>query len=111
MVVTGRTAEVINRGGSIVAPDLIERVLQMRPEVREAAAFGMPGKAGIDEICAVVVTSGPFDESDILAFCRQKLADKAPGSVRRVEAIARAESGKIRRKLLRDEAVKARAGV
>src|SRR5581483_1869154 len=88
--VTGRSAEVINRGGSSVAPDLIEGVLTARPEIKEAAAFGVPMQMGMEDIQAVVVTEGPFDEQELLAYCREKLADKAPSSIRQVASIPRA---------------------
>lgn len=106
--VTGRSVEVINRGGSIVAPELVERVLALRPEVRDAAAFGVAGAGGMEEIWAAIVTDDAFDEQALIRFCREKLADKAPGTIRRVGAIPRTETGKIRRSALRD-AVVARA--
>ena len=109
VIVTGRSAEVINRGGSIVAPDLIERVLAERPGVKEAAAVGVPTRTGLDEICAVVVTDGAFNEQELLAFCRDKLADKAPGAIRRVSSIPRTDMGKIKRKQLREEVLAAQA--
>jgi acyl-coenzyme A synthetase/AMP-(fatty) acid ligase len=107
--ITGRSVEVINRGGSVVAPDLIERVLMERPEIIEAAAFGVPGKSGMEEIWAAVVSYSEIDEPDLIRFCGQRLADKAPNVIRRVAAIPRTESGKIRRREVRDEVTAARA--
>lgn len=108
VVVTGRSVEVINRGGSIVAPDLVERVLLQFPGIREAAAFGVPKSSGIDELWTAVVTDGPINEQEIILFCRERLADKAPEVIQRVSELPRAESGKVRRRQLRDDVLSRR---
>jgi acyl-CoA synthetase (AMP-forming)/AMP-acid ligase II len=110
ITVTGRSAELINRGGSIVAPDLVEQVLLMHPAVKEAAAFGIPTNTGIDEICAVVVVPDRFNEAELLHFCRERLADKAPGTIRRIDAIPRTDSGKPRRRHIREQLMAAVQG-
>lgn len=106
--ITGRSVEVINRGGSMVAPELIERVLMQRPEVSDAAAFGFSGQSGLEEIWAAVVCDGALDEAELIRFCRERLADKAPNVIRRVATIPRTESGKVRRQQVRDEVTAAR---
>jgi len=109
ITVTGRSAEIINRGGSIVAPDLVEQVLAMHPTVKEAVAFGLPTKTGIDEIAAAVVAPDRFNEAELLYFCRERLADKAPGSIRRIEAVPRTDSGKPKRRQVREQFMAASA--
>ena len=42
LVITGRVTEVLNRGGDKLAPELIEEVLRMVPEISDAAAFAVP---------------------------------------------------------------------
>jgi acyl-coenzyme A synthetase/AMP-(fatty) acid ligase len=107
---TGRSAELINRGGSIVSPDLVESVLTMHPSVTEAVAFGLPTKTGIDEIYAVVVAPDRFSEAELLHFCRERLADKAPGAIRRLDAIPRTDSGKPKRRQVREQIMAAQQG-
>jgi acyl-coenzyme A synthetase/AMP-(fatty) acid ligase len=68
VVITGRTSEVINRGGVIVAPELIEEVLRRDPAVRDVAVVGVP-RNGLDEIWAAVVADGEI--------APQALADRA----------------------------------
>jgi acyl-CoA synthetase (AMP-forming)/AMP-acid ligase II len=63
----------------------------------------MPGKTGMDEIWAVVVANGALHVSDLMGFCRERLADKAPDVIREIDAIPRAESGKVRRRRIREE--------
>lgn len=106
--VTGRSVEVINRGGSVVAPELIERVLLQRPEITDVAAFGVRSASGIEEIWAAAVSETGFDEAALIAHCRALLADKAPDTIRRVTAIPRTESGKIRRQQVREDVVAGR---
>jgi acyl-CoA synthetase (AMP-forming)/AMP-acid ligase II len=110
LVVTGRSSEVINRGGAIVAPDLIERVLTSRPEILEAAAFGIPVSFGVEEIHAAVVARGAFDEQKLLQFCRERLADKAPSRITQVGEIPKSDSGKPLRRIVRDRLVNAAKG-
>jgi acyl-coenzyme A synthetase/AMP-(fatty) acid ligase len=103
VVITGRSSEVINRGGSIIAPELIERVLLSHPDVSEAAAFGVPVRPGIEEIWAAVITKGPLDEEKLKAYCRQRLAEKTPDVIRSVTSIPRTSTAKIKRGQLRAE--------
>lgn len=105
--VTGRVGEVINRGGSIVAPDVVEQVLKSRPEIVEAAVFAVRRADGMDEICAAIEVRQPVDIKELLRFCRDRLADKAPGVIRVVDALPRTETGKIRRQQAREDFVAA----
>jgi acyl-CoA synthetase (AMP-forming)/AMP-acid ligase II len=109
ITVTGRSAEVINRGSSIVAPDLVERVLMLHPSITAAVAFGMPTKTGIEEIWAAVVAPDRFNEAELLHFCRERLADKAPHTIRRIDAVPRTDSGKPKRRQAREQVLAARA--
>ncbi|HVY21299.1 MAG TPA: class I adenylate-forming enzyme family protein [Bauldia sp.] len=108
VTITGRSAEVINYGGSIVAPDLLERVLSEHKDVTDAVAFGVPTPMGFDEIWAAVVAPDRFNEAELLHFCREKLADKAPSVIRRVGAVPRTDSGKPKRREVRDLILAAR---
>jgi acyl-CoA synthetase (AMP-forming)/AMP-acid ligase II len=108
VTVTGRSAEVINYGGSIIAPDLLERVLAEHKDVADAVAFGVPTPMGFEEIWAAVVAPDRFNEAELLHFCRERLADKAPTSIRRIEAVPRTDSGKPRRREVRDLILAAR---
>lgn len=103
VVITGRTSEVINRGGVIVAPDLIEEVLRLDPMISDAAVVGVPTEAGIDQIWAAVVAPFALDLDAVMAAARLQLNERAPDRLFQVEALPRAESGKVKRNALRDE--------
>lgn len=109
VTITGRSVEVINRGGSVVAPELIERVLTQRPDIIDAAAFGVRGPTGMEEIWAAVVSTRTINEAELVLFCREQLADKAPNVIHQVTSIQRTEAGKIRRVQTRDAVVAARS--
>jgi len=101
VTITGRATEVINRGGVIVAPELIEEVLRADPSVRDVAVVGAPIN-GIEQIWAAVVSDGPIDANAIAERAYPKLNEKVPDRIVRVDAIPRNENGKVTRGALRD---------
>jgi len=92
LVITGRRNEVINRGGTKVAPDVIEEVLFSVPEIADAATFAVPGT---DQIWAAIVCKGAVRHDDIIALCRQKLGGAAPDRLFDLDEIPRNDMGKI----------------
>ena len=102
LVITGRSGEVINRRGIIVAPDYIERVLEAHPQVREAAVFSRVNTAGAEEIWAAVVPGLTINGRTVLEGVRPTLGDKTPDGLEIVEALPRTESGKLKRGALRE---------
>jgi long-chain acyl-CoA synthetase len=105
VVITGRTNEVINRGGVIVAPEIIEEVLRLDPVVKDVAVVGVPMASGIEEIWAAVVTDDPIDANAIGLRAHDKLNEKTPDRILRIDAIPRNENGKVTRNALRDQLV------
>ncbi len=107
VVITGRTSEIINRGGVIVAPDFIEEVLSDDPSVAECAALGIPTDTGIDQIWAAVVAHDDLDADATLQRARQKLGERGPDRLIVVTSLPRAESGKLMRNALREQLIAA----
>jgi acyl-CoA synthetase (AMP-forming)/AMP-acid ligase II len=96
--ITGRIKELINRAGEKIAPREIDDVLMMHPAVAEAVAFGVSHPTWGEEVAAAVVLRQPQKKSEILAFCRERLADfKCPKKLYIVETIPRTATGKIQR--------------
>jgi acyl-coenzyme A synthetase/AMP-(fatty) acid ligase len=102
LVVTGRTSEIINRGGVVVAPEAIEDVLRLDPRFADLAVVGVPNVRGIEEIWAAVVAVGPVDGPAVIAAARATLSERAPDRVIVVEAIPRNDNGKVMRHKLRE---------
>jgi acyl-CoA synthetase (AMP-forming)/AMP-acid ligase II len=95
---TGRLKELINRGGEKIGPREIDEVLLSHPAVAEAVCFGVPHPAWGEEVAAAVVLKEPVNEADIVAFCKERLADfKRPKKIYITEAIPRTATGKIQR--------------
>jgi len=98
LTLTGRIKELINRGGEKIAPREIDEVLLTHPAVSEAVAFGVPHATWGEEVAAAVVLKEPQTEAQILAFCKERLADfKRPKKLYIVETIPRTATGKIQR--------------
>lgn len=103
LVVTGRSGDVLNRGGVVVAPELIEDVLRTDPQVRDVAVVGVAGAHGIEEIWAAVVSDGLVDAQRLVAAARGRLNEKVPDRVVQVSIIPRNDMGKIKRSELREQ--------
>jgi acyl-CoA synthetase (AMP-forming)/AMP-acid ligase II len=98
LTLTGRIKELINRGGEKIAPREIDEVLLTHPAVAEAVAFGFAHPTWGEEVAAAVVLREPASEPEILAYCRERLADfKCPKKLYVVDTIPRTATGKIQR--------------
>jgi acyl-CoA synthetase (AMP-forming)/AMP-acid ligase II len=104
IVLDGRIDERINLGGVKVLPNLLETVALDYPGVRDAAAFALPGPAGIDQ-CWLAVVAEPGLQRDGLTAHLVKAGPRAP-SLRFAwtDAIPRNAMGKIDRRALRAQA-------
>ncbi len=95
----GRIKELINRGGEKIGPPEIDEVLLGHPLVSEAVCFGVPHKTLGEEVEAAVVLREPGTEAELLAFCRERLAEfKCPKKIHIVTAIPRTATGKVQRR-------------
>jgi len=95
---TGRLKELINRGGEKISPREIDETLMAHPAVAEAVAFGVPHPTWGEEVNAAVVLREPAAAADLIAYCRDRLAEfKCPKKVHIVETIPRTATGKIQR--------------
>ncbi len=99
LTLTSRLKELINRAGEKIAPREIDEVLLTHPCVAEAVAFGMPHPTWGEEVAVAVVLREPQTESELLGFCKERLADfKCPKKIHIVETIPRTATGKIQRR-------------
>jgi acyl-CoA synthetase (AMP-forming)/AMP-acid ligase II len=116
LYLTDRKANMIISGGVNIYPQEAENVLTMHPKVADVAVFGVPNEDFGEEVKAVVqpaegVEPGPDLERELLAFCREQLAGfKCPRSVDFRDELPRHPTGKLYKRLLRDEYWKDRAG-
>jgi acyl-CoA synthetase (AMP-forming)/AMP-acid ligase II len=72
--IKGRKREMIKTGGVNVYPAEIEPVLERHAAVVEAAVVGVPDKEWGEKVVACIVAKSPVTESELIDFCRDKLA-------------------------------------
>ena len=103
--VTGRSKELIIRGGVNIAPLEIDHVLMKHPGVAEAAAVGVPDPIyGEEIVCYVVAKPGQdLTPGDIESHCARHLAPfKLPKAIFFIDAVPKSDRGKVRRADLRE---------
>ena len=106
LTLTGRLKEMINRGGEKISPREIDEVLLTHPSVAEAVCFGTPHPTWGEEVAAAVQLKEPVSEADLLAFCKERLADfKRPKKIHITDAIPRTATGKIQRRVVQQHYV------
>ena len=104
--ITGRSKELIIKGGENIAPREIDEALLKHPAVLEAAAVGVPDREYGQEILACIVVKPGFElgRDEVDAHCLRELGRyKAPRHVRFVEALPKGPSGKVQRMALARE--------
>lgn len=102
VVLVGRSTEVINHNGIIVAPEWVEGVLARLPGVREVAVFGVPNATGQQDIWAAMVSDGFVDAVALTTAVAGVLKDRTPDRIIQVDELPRTETGKVRRGELRE---------
>lgn len=104
-----RKKDMILVSGFNVYPNEIEDVLMLHPKVREAAAIGVPDPvAGETVKICVVKKAASLTKDELIAHCKKHLTGyKIPKIVEFREDLPKTNVGKILRRQLRDEALKA----
>ena len=104
--VIDRIKDVINTGGVLVASREVEDALHEHPGVTEVAVVALPDPKWIEVISAVVVPRGQdaVDEAGLVAHARERLtAFKVPKRIHFVDDLSRNSSGKLLKRVLRDQ--------
>lgn len=98
----GRKKLLIEVGGYKVDPVEVQDVICAHSSVSEAIVVGVAGEAeGEEAVKAVVVPAADCAESELIAFCRERLANyKVPRTVEFRDEIPKSPLGKILRKYL-----------
>ncbi len=99
-----RKKDMIISGGVNIYPAEVEGVLELSPDILEAAVFGIPSEEWGESVHAVVVgrEGSELDAATVQAFAREHLAGyKIPRSVTFTTEIPKTGSGKILKRELR----------
>jgi len=106
LTITGRLKDMYICGGFNVYPAEVEQVLARLDGVAESAVVGV-AEPRLGEVGKAFVVARPgfaLTEEDVLAFCRERLANyKVPRRVEFRDALPRNPSGKVLKRLLKEE--------
>lgn len=109
LYLTDRRSYMIISGGVNIYPQEAENVLSVHPKVADVAVFGVPDEEMGEQVKAVVQPgsmeeAGPELEAELIAYCRSRLAHyKCPKTVDFREELPRHATGKLYKRLLKDE--------
>ncbi len=104
--IVDRVKDMINVAGFKVWPAEVEQFLYRHSAVKETAVFGVPDPEKGEKVkAAIVLKEGAIcAQEDIVAFCREKMANyKVPDSLVFVEELPKSPTGKILKRVLRDQ--------
>ena len=100
VLMTGRTADLVNLGGIKIALGKIEDIARSVAAIDDVAAFGAPSASGVAHIGLAVVSRVPLDVAAVRAAFTAKLPGFAPSLILMVDALPRGSGGKVRRDAL-----------
>jgi len=105
VAIQDRIKDMIISGGENVYPAEVEGVLMGHPGITEAAVIGQASdKWGESPLAIVVKNDESLSESEIMTYCQDKLARfKQPKAVAFIDVIPRNPSGKILKRVLREQ--------
>ena len=106
VTIQDRKKDMIISGGENIYPAEIENVLAAHPKLLEAAVIGLPSEKWGETPAAIVVAAGDGSPTtdEVIDFCHEKLASfKVPRVVEFVDEIPRNLSGKILKRVLREQ--------
>jgi malonyl-CoA/methylmalonyl-CoA synthetase len=103
LTLVGRKNDLIITSGFNVYPQVVERVINECPGVRESAVLGVPDERKGERVVAMIVRSDPaLDEDRLRGFLSERLVDyQRPKDIRFVDALPRNAMGKVSRRELR----------
>ncbi len=109
LYLTDRKSYMVISGGVNIYPQECENVLVMHPRVADAAVFGVPDEEMGEQVKAVVQLIDPSDAgpdmaAELIAYCRERLSPiKCPKSVDFIDELPRHATGKLYKRLLKDQ--------
>ncbi len=104
--IVDRVKDMINVSGFKVWPAEVEQVLYRHPAVKEIAVYGIPDQLKGESVKAAIVLKegASASEQEIVDYCREKLAVyKAPAQVAFVKELPKSATGKILKRVLRQQ--------
>ena len=104
--IVDRVKDMINVSGFKVWPAEVENYLYQIPQIKEVAVYGVPDELKGERVCAAVVLKdgAQLDPETVIDWCREKLAAyKTPARVDIVKELPKSATGKILKRMLRQQ--------
>ena len=102
--IVDRVKELIKYKGYQVAPAELEAVLVSHPKVKDAGVIGVPNEEGEEIPKACVVVEDGIEGEELMAYVSERVAPyKRIREVELVDEVPKSASGKILRRLLREQ--------
>jgi len=101
-----RVKDMINVAGLKIWPAEVEQYLYRHQDIKELAVFGVPHpeKGEVVKVTVVPKEGVTMTGDDIIAYCRENLAVyKVPAEVDIVQELPKSATGKILKRILKDE--------
>ncbi|HYK87491.1 MAG TPA: AMP-binding protein [Acidobacteriota bacterium] len=104
-----RKKDMLKASGYSVFPAEVEAIMYRHPAIAEVGVVGVPDPYRGEDIFAFIVlksgAKGTVSEEQVIEWCRGEMAVyKSPRRVRFVDALPKTASGKILKRLLREQA-------
>lgn len=107
LYIVDRLKDTINMSGFKVYPTEVEQLIYQHPAVREVAIYGASDPVKGEIVKANIVLKNiarPIPKTQIEEFCSQRLANyKVPQEINFVETLPKSSTGKILKRVLRQE--------
>jgi long-chain acyl-CoA synthetase len=108
-IIEERKKDMLKASGYSVFPAEVEAIMYRHPAIAEVGVVGVPDPYRGEDILAFVVlrdgVRGSVTEGEIIEWCRNEMAVyKSPRRIRFVERLPKTASGKILKRLLREQA-------
>ena len=103
---SGRSKDIIKRGGEMIAPGEVEEVIRSMLTVEDVAVIGVPDTVWGEKIVAVVVPKKNccINDKEIIKYCHEHLSSfKKPEKVILVKNLPTNPLGKVLKNTLRDQ--------
>jgi len=100
LFITGRSKEMINKGGEKISPREIDEILMRHPAIYQAVAFAVPHSSLGEEVGVAIVLEAEQNlaSHELQKFAREYLADfKVPQVVVFLDEIPKGPTGKLQR--------------
>ncbi|NYI93645.1 cyclohexanecarboxylate-CoA ligase [Amycolatopsis endophytica] len=103
--ITGRTKDIILRGGENISAKEVEEILGEHPAIREVAVVAMPDEVLTEKACAFVVPrpGAALGLGDVVRYLESTgtARQKFPERLELVESLPKTASGKVQKVILR----------